>query len=45
MMISKTISIKEYQQKWLVDNDKNLSKFVQRRIDEEMTKETMDDFV
>jgi len=35
-MINKNISIREDQQTWIVENSINLSRFVQRRIDEVM---------
>lgn len=39
VMTVRTISIRYDQQEWLTRNDKSLSKFVQRKIDEEMAKE------
>ena len=38
-MTVRTISIRDDQQDWLTRNDKSLSKFVQRKIDEEMEKD------
>lgn len=38
-MTVKSISIREDQDDWLTRNDKSLSKFVQRKIDEEMQKD------
>ena len=35
-MTVKTISIRDDKDEWLAKNDKSLSKFVQRKIDEEM---------
>lgn len=37
-MAVKTISIRDDQEAWLIQNDKSLSKLVQRKIDEEMAK-------
>jgi hypothetical protein len=37
-MIHKNITIKEDQSAWLDKNHKNLSRFVQSKIDEEMKK-------
>ena len=42
-MLIKSISIRDDQQDWIKRNDKNLSKFVQRKIDEEMENEVKSD--
>ena len=38
-MAVKTISIRDDQDDWLTQNDKSLSKLVQRKIDDEMRKD------
>lgn len=38
-MIGKQITIKPDQNEWLKSNDKSLSKYVQRKIDEDMKKD------
>ena len=38
-MKTKTITIQDKHENWVQDNDINLSRFVQKRIDKEMKKE------
>ena len=39
-MVTTTITITEEQKKWIEDNSLNLSKFVRKRLEEEMRKRT-----
>ena len=41
-MIKKAISIKDEHEKWIKDNSINLSRFVQKRIDEVMNESNKD---
>jgi len=36
--VKKSITIKKYQEEWIKENHINLSRFVQSKIDEAMTK-------
>lgn len=38
-MTAKNVSIRDDQNDWLTQNDKSLSKYVQRKIDEDMKKD------
>ena len=40
-MIQKSITIKEKHKKWLEDNSINLSRFVKKKIDEEIKKKVI----
>jgi len=39
-MVTTTITITEEQKKWIEDNSLNLSKFVRKKLEEEMRKRT-----